>query len=117
MKDQLKKLAKEKYNLSGIVYIFDNGNIFTNEDFAGAGLCQHSTNGPAQFQHKFRIDNPFTDCAANTVSAEKARHAIQESSLLRGFVGGLIEVGARNLHANPHIDDRGLHDTDQGIGW
>lgn len=34
MKDQLKKLAKEKYNLSGIVYIFDNGNIFTNEDFA-----------------------------------------------------------------------------------
>jgi hypothetical protein len=34
MKEQLKKLAKEKYNLNGIVYIFDNGNIFVKKEYA-----------------------------------------------------------------------------------
>lgn len=34
MKEQQIKEAKEKYNLSGIVYMFDNGNIFTNESYA-----------------------------------------------------------------------------------
>jgi len=32
--EELKRLAKEKYNLSGIVYVFENGNIFDNKKHA-----------------------------------------------------------------------------------
>ena len=34
MKEEQIKAAKEKYNLSGIIYMFENGNIFNNEAYA-----------------------------------------------------------------------------------
>ena len=44
--EEIKKLAKEKYNLSGIVYIFENGNIFTIE----AGAKRYSEESKIPFE-------------------------------------------------------------------